>query len=184
MIEIRRFKPEDRDAVRQICIDVSSNPQMPEADRLWHYYLYNDYYTKYEPEHVFVAVDGDSVIGYVMASADPVKYRREMEADLLPKTAEVDESKAKQALKEMDEFELFSQEYQGHLHIDVLKEYQGQQVGTRLMKALIEQLQAEKVSGLMLGVSSSRPQAISFYKKQGFAVLDGNSYGYTMGIRL
>ena len=62
---IRPYRPEDRDRLRQICRETAAKPfqrtgRTLEAVTL----IYNDYFTAYEPDHIFVLVDeSDRAVG-------------------------------------------------------------------------------------------------------------------------
>ena len=52
------------------------------------------------------------------------------------------------------------------------------------MKAMLEELKAQNVKGVMLGVAKANERAVKFYQKMGFQVLEQDEGGYAMGIRL
>lgn len=83
---IRRYRPEDRDAVRAICADTGFLGQPIDTafeDReLFADYL-TSYYTDREPESTFVCEVGGEVKGYVMGSRFP-RRKEAYERRLLP----------------------------------------------------------------------------------------------------
>ena len=185
MITLRNVRMEDLDALHQIHQATSSNPnKTPEQ---WHlaYLKYVDYYPRFASETSFVACDeNDRPLGYLLCESDADRfvqkmneaYREEMDA-IVPGSCE-------QFLNSQSFMQTFKDQYPAHLHIDLLPSAQSMHLGGKLMKRLIEELKARNVPGLLLGVSKTRPQAIHFYKKHGFEVLEEEPFGYTMGLKL
>jgi len=76
---VRRFRPEDREAVRTICCETGflGRPIDPlfEDRELFADFL-TSYYTDYEPESSFVAEANDGrLVGYLIACCRPNRYR-------------------------------------------------------------------------------------------------------------
>ena len=69
---IRPYRPADRDRLRQICRETAAKPfqrtgRTLEAVTL----IYNDYFTAYEPDHIFVLADeSDQAVGYILCATD------------------------------------------------------------------------------------------------------------------
>lgn len=63
-------------------------------------------------------------------------------------------------------------DYPAHLHIDILPEFHGQGIGTRLMNTFEDHLLENGVTGVHLYTSSLNRKAVPFYKKMGYAVLE------------
>ncbi len=55
-----------------------------------------------------------------------------------------------------------------HLHINLLPEAQGGGNGRKLMRAALEQLRADGVSGIHLEVNRENLRAVGFYEVMGF----------------
>lgn len=73
-ITIRKFKPEDKEFIRKICCDNAFLGKPIEnvfEDRELFADFYTSYYINKEPEHIFVAVDKDNVVGYLISSTNP-----------------------------------------------------------------------------------------------------------------
>lgn len=68
---VRKFKDEDRDAVRKICHLTATAPAYVKNPELVAT-LYADYYTEFEPDGIFIlARDEDDVaVGYILSSLD------------------------------------------------------------------------------------------------------------------
>ena len=69
---IRPYRLADRDRLRQICRETAAKTfqrtgRTLEAVTL----IYNDYFTAYEPDHIFVLADeSDRAVGYILCAAD------------------------------------------------------------------------------------------------------------------
>jgi ribosomal protein S18 acetylase RimI-like enzyme len=159
--------------------------------------LFACYYTRYEPEHGFVAVDAvtDDVLGYLVGTADTAaqekRFRREMawkirlRAELVTHWRYPGTYKTFRGMwKMMGERSNpeFLHDYPAHLHIDILPEYHGQGIGTRLMKTFEDHLIEKGVPGVHLYTSSLNRKAVPFYKKMGYIVREEtkNSVGPTL----
>ncbi|MDP3143475.1 MAG: GNAT family acetyltransferase, partial [Candidatus Omnitrophota bacterium] len=67
-MNIRHFKPADRDAVRKICCDTAFMGEPAENffdDRKIFADVAISYYTDYEPESLFIAENEQEIIGYL-----------------------------------------------------------------------------------------------------------------------
>ena len=74
----------------------------------------------------------------------------------------------------LKELERFYPEYPAHIHIDILKEYTGNGVCSKLMQALFEVLKEEKVPGICVLVDTNNKRAVRFYEKMGFKAFEEN----------
>ena len=68
---------------------------------------------------------------------------------------ELDEVKAERFPNANRELERFYPEYLAHIHIDILEEYTGNGVCSKLMQALFEVLKEEKVPGICVLVDTN-----------------------------
>jgi len=71
--------------------------------------------------------------------------------------------------------------YPAEFHINLHPNIQRKGIGRILMNNLFTELVRQGVSGVTLGVGSQNPNAITFYQKMGFSVLEEDWWGYTMG---
>ncbi len=72
-------------------------------------------------------------------------------------------------------------EYPAHLHIDLLPSLQGKGYGKKMMKCFEFELVKRHCPGIHLGVDGRNHQAIGFYEKLGFIVLEEMPWGFRMG---
>lgn len=73
MLEIRRYRSNDREGVRSICVQTaflgnSILPQYSDFESLAD--MFTGYYTDNEPESAWVVVDGERVVGYLLGCLD------------------------------------------------------------------------------------------------------------------
>jgi hypothetical protein len=73
MLEIRRYRPEDRAGVRQVCVETaflgaSILPQYSDVESFAD--MFTGYYTDHEPESAWVVTDGERVLGYLLGCMD------------------------------------------------------------------------------------------------------------------
>ncbi len=169
-MKIREVRPEDRDTVREISLSVSTHPDKCGRELLYHYCMYCDYYVRNEQDTSFLAVDEDGrAAGYILCADDYESYHDGM----LEQYGDYAEQNGfgTYMVKEIAAYGELKYSYPAHLHIDVRAEYQGQGVGSMLMRHLIEVLKKKKVRGVMLGVRDDKTAANAFYRRHGFALL-------------
>ena len=142
------------------------------------------YFTDYEPESCFVAIDGTGVVGYVIGTKDAAAMRRVFDSRVLPRLV------ARAALGGVffrwknlkfivhsvggllkGEFSTFRglDEYPATLHINVDARSRRRNVGSALLEHYVEVLKREGVTGVHVSTMSER--ARSFFEKHGFRVL-------------
>ena len=78
-MQVRKYRPEDRDAVRAIC-KATAVPSFCQSDKKGEQvcWLFLDYFLDYEPEHALVAVEDERVVGYVCGSLDGPRFQEKM----------------------------------------------------------------------------------------------------------
>lgn len=185
MIGIRKYRPEDKSAVRKILVETSRLPVDTENDIKLLELLYNDYYIEVEPENCFVAVDeNDQAVGYIICAADYKKFRKLFFKFYLPEFKELGMNYYIQAITDVMGHALYARKYPAHLHINVLNVCQGQGTGTKLMDALKAELRAKGIKGLMLSCAADNDGAIRFYKRNLFKVKSVVAGGCIMAVEL
>ncbi|HUX39672.1 MAG TPA: GNAT family N-acetyltransferase [Rectinemataceae bacterium] len=74
-------------------------------------------------------------------------------------------------------------DYPACLHMNLLPDCQGQGAGTRLMRALLDELKKRGVPGIHLGTSDLNVKAVPFYKKMGFKLVRETEGEFWSGVR-
>lgn len=185
-MEVRPFRPEDREGVRRVCfatgymgdpIDWQWRDQASFAD------LFTAHYTDHEPESAQVVDLDGRVVGYLLGCRDsstvpdpaPMMARHLLRRGLLmrPGTAGVlwrsigDVALGRLRGHHLDT-ELTDPRWPAHLHINLLPEARGAGVGRRLMSGWLGQLRADGTAGCHLGTWAENEGAIAFFEANGF----------------
>lgn len=111
--------------------------------------------------------------GYILCAKDLKAYEKNASPYYLT-LKKLDEVKAERFPNANRELERFYPEYPAHIHIDILEEYTGNGVGSKLMQALFEVLKEEKVPGICVLVDTNNKRAVRFYEKMGFKAFEEN----------
>lgn len=189
MAELRPYRPEDRDAVYDICVRTadgggdargqwSTDDLMPD--------LFAGPYLFLEPELAFVVDDGGPV-GYVLGTRDTVAFAARLGREWTPRVA--DRYRHPPTRAEADLLAVLSSpdllvhpwaaDYPAHLHIDLLPSHQRQGWGRRL----IDRFRAEVGVPVHLGVLRTNTAARAFYDRYGFHQIDATDTVTHLGIR-
>lgn len=169
MIEIRKIKDSDKEALRQICLDTSSFDISKKNMKEFLYLMYNDYYTENEKDVCFAAVDeNDEPVGYLLCCKNYSIYEKIFNESYQKKIDSLGLKYAFMSRSEKSLHKKFSTQYPTHLHIDLTAKCRRQGVGTRLISSLKEELKAQNIHSIMLSCGSSNKAAVSFYEKNGF----------------
>lgn len=185
MVKIRPLKEKDKKACGNICI-VTAPPSFVDTERhrRRNLLLYCNYYTRMNG-HSFVAVnENDEAIGYIFCEPDYNRYKKEFKRVELKQLLKLGIASYAWGKSEIASAKMFSNEYPGHMHIDILPEYQRQGVGHMLVDALRAHLKEENVKGIHLGCGAKNEMGVSFYKKYGFAELARTPGGVTFGMKI
>lgn len=181
MINVRKYKISDKENVRKICYDNSSDNKLYRDNPKLLLTLFCDYYINEEPDNCFVAVnEKDEAIGYIICSENFNSY--------LKKYRPYMKKLLKMGFKHWID-KLFSnfrekktaQYYPAHLHIDIDNNYQRMGIGTKLLDALHKHLKEKSIAGIHLETGESNVKAVNFYNKYGFTRV-GN--GAVFGLNL
>ena len=165
---IRPCTADDRDAMREICIETSSMPLRDEKDRQLLLLTFCDSYIDYA-DCCFVAVDeNDRAIGYILGTSDTRQFFREYRKNVMPQIAQLGTKYAVTAHGMCALHRLCVLFAPAHLHIDLTASARRRGIGTALMNTLKEQLSAQGVKSVQLTCGSDNEAAISFYKRNGF----------------
>lgn len=187
-LSIRPYHPQDRKGLLKIAADTAffGDPiEIYLGDRNIFLDLFYVYYTDYEPEHTWVALNQDKVIGFLTGCFDTKVQRDTTLRKLVPRffwklilgKYRVD-SKAItygrrlwQAYRKGGNPSIDLALYPAHLHINVDKEWRGHGIGLRLMQSYLDQLLYAGVPGVHLETSSENEAACRLYNRVGFHLL-------------
>ena len=182
---LRTTTPADLDGARKINQAVSSHPDKTDDQWKLAFMKYVDYYPLFAPESSFVLEGEDGeILAYLFSEEDSMRFFSLLEKEFKPAMDALQPGAFEQFVESQQFMKDFYDEYPAHLHIAVLPKCQNQKAGSRLMEACLAKLKADGVKGVCLGVNKDRPQAIHFYEKNGFTVLDESELSQVMGKKL
>jgi GNAT superfamily N-acetyltransferase len=182
--EIRPYRPEDLDAVYDICVRTAarggdatgvylSDDLMPDA--------YAGPYLELTPELAFVVDDGGVVGGYVVGCADTAAFVAAYQDRWVPrltgKYPPPAESGSSAWLVEavLDPSRMLLPEVAGHpahLHIDLLPPYQGGGYGRALIETFLAAVAAAGAPAVHLSMDPGNTRAHGFYLHLGFRPIE------------
>ena len=190
---IRGYRLADRMAIRRICYDTAfleSAQKIIDDEEILTDFL-TLYYTDWEPESCFVAVENEEVIGYIIGTKDIKRMKNVMIFRIMPRlilkaffmTAFFKRKHLKflwftfkSFLKGDFNVPDISQEYPASLHINIQKDYRNSGFGLKLMECFLIYLSSQKIQGVQLGTMSE--QAKNFFLKQGFHVIFSRKHSH------
>lgn len=196
-LAIRSYRPDDLGELYEICLKTGDAGQdatgTMDAQLLGHFFAAP--YAVLEPGLAFVATADGKPCGYIVGTADSVKFEREARERWFPRIARqypprtnLDTSReavmirlVRTGYRAPD----LSRDYPAHLHVNLLPVAQGQGMGARLMDTFCGALRARNVPGVHLGVDRRNARALRFYPRLGFEVIDdGQPAAVYFGMKL
>ncbi|SCG49500.1 GNAT family N-acetyltransferase [Micromonospora halophytica] len=179
---IRRYRPEDHDAVYDICVRTAdaggdargryaSDDLMPD--------LFAGPYLHLEPDLAFVLTQHGRVVGYVIGTADTPAFVAGYRREWIPRLAHRYPAPARPPATPDDEMVALHHRpermllpelaaYPAHLHIDLLPEQQGRGHGRRLVETFLRAAADAGAAGLHVGMVTANVRARGFYDRLGF----------------
>jgi ribosomal protein S18 acetylase RimI-like enzyme len=136
-------------------------------------------YAFLEPDLTFVVDNGERAVGYVLGTADTVRFVEEYRSTWLPGLVERypapsgpprTPSEAMIELMHWPERMIIPAlaDYPAHLHIDLLPEYQRSGHGRALIHTFLNALRQKGVAAVHLGMVTANTAARAFYDRVGF----------------
>ncbi|MCM1114997.1 MAG: GNAT family N-acetyltransferase [Clostridium sp.] len=186
MYTVRKYKSSDRERLRYIAMETAWESYKKNADRRETVaILYNDYFTKYESDNIFVAVDEKDVpVGYVICSTNYDLFEKKNREEFLPKAMKLYKPIGLVHLMLMSTLKQIKYERRVHLHIDLLPEAQHQGLGTKLFDALSNHLYKNGYDYMAVCGVNRYAGSYIFYQKYGFVTYRNHLFGRaTLGIR-
>ncbi|MGX1369428.1 ribosomal protein S18 acetylase RimI-like enzyme [Streptomyces canus] len=180
---VRPYRPEDRDAVEDICVrtaHLGQDSRPHHKDPGVFPAAFASPYVHLEPELTFVLDDGaGQAVGYVLGTADTPRFVADYRAKWLPLVAgrypepgpephTADEGIV--ALLHHPERMLVPEVagFPAHLHIDLLPAWQGRGYGRALMETFLRALHERGVAAVHLCMVTANTPARAFYDRLGF----------------
>ena len=184
-VEIRPYRREDWAAVYQIAADTAfiGDPLERYLDNRQIFYdAFYRYYTELEPEHGWVACEGETVVGFLMGCLDTATQRRRLFREILPPVAwrlltgkysvgSRTRSYGWHLLQAALRGEIVHCDldlYPAHLHLNISAHSRGFGLGRRLMLVYLDQLGRLGVPGVHLSTTDRNYAACHLYESMGF----------------
>lgn len=189
-IEIRGYKKSDFKDIINICYKTGYNgedlSELGEFEDIKLFgYIFCAYYPMYESENIFVAIDKETVVGYIMGSKNSKLQEEQYKKKMIWKIAVrlifhtiwvhpesyqsvkyfIKNSNYHNAPKNLYE------EYPAHFHINILNEYQHMGIGSLLINKFEEYIRNNDIKGVHLRTSNMNKKAIPFYRKNGYELI-------------
>ncbi|MBT2483258.1 MULTISPECIES: GNAT family N-acetyltransferase [unclassified Microbacterium] len=197
MSSIRPYRPADRAAVSEICVQTADAggdaTGILSDDSLWGDLFAVPYVERHPDLAWVVETDDGRAIGYIVATDDTDAFYTWFRDEWWPTRSAAHPRPAEIVTREdrmvdygytrMPGIEPNAAEYPAHLHIDLLPETQGQGLGRRLMETLFAELTRRGVSGLHLGIDPNNVGAAAFYERLGMTRLPAAPGAQSYGVR-
>lgn len=174
-IQIRRYDPRDRAAVRAIACD-TADVEFPDREILAD--LLTRYYTDIAPEATWVAEADGTLAGYLSGCLDTRRYLRVMGMRIVPAALlrAIGRGSFRRLWALMPPKADFHRariltDYPAHLHINLRADCRGQGGGGQLMQQFLQQAKQAGVVGIHAGVSEQNMAARRFFERFGFVPL-------------
>lgn len=170
MYSIRKYIPSDKERLRFICKETTdeankNNTALLESIPI----IFNDYFTEYEPDNIFVAVNDDNIpVGYVICSTDIALFRKKMLSEFSKRVRITHSSSLPLLYATVIAVYITKKQYRTHLHIDLLPEAQRKGLGTKLIDALCTHLASKDIKNVSVMTVSKKSMGYRFYCKYGF----------------
>lgn len=181
-MEIRKARPEDRQALFDICLktaragldgtDLYTRPELPGL-------LWAVPYLALEPDLAFVLAEDESVFGYVVGTADTDRFRERLDTEFLPPWRErlrdfvpvtPQDVSVIDRIQEVERTPAaITANYPAHLHINLLPQAQRRGFGRRMIETELAALAAAGAPRIHLGVSLGNDAGLAFYGSLGFS---------------
>ena len=170
MYTIRKYKPSDKERLRFICKETTWDDNKTDENKLDSIaVIYNDYFTEYEPENIFVAVNEDDIpVGYVICSSNFALFKEKMLSDIKNRVKNTYAPSLLIFYATLISVMITKKPYRTHLHIDILPEAQRTGLGTKLIDALCAHLKEKNIRNVSVLTIDTGSMGYKFYTKYGF----------------
>ena len=198
MVTLRRYRPDDLEALYDICLVTGAagqdaTPLHNDGKLIGH--IYAAPYGVLEPEWAMVAEDDDGVAGYIVGTPDTEAFAARLEREWWPALREryrdpslelTDADRQRIATicdPRANPAELVAQ-YPAHIHMNLRRDCAARAWALALLQRWIEQARAAGVTGIHLGASAANTGGIAFWQKGGFVPLRAEWRSVWFGMKL
>jgi ribosomal protein S18 acetylase RimI-like enzyme len=189
MAEIRAVRPNDLDALYQICLVTGAGGEDARAlyrDTKLLGHVYAAPYAILSPRSVFVVEDTVGTGGYIVGASDTREFETRLEAEWWPGLRRLYNDPASEPRAGWSRDQLMAykihhpdrtsneivEPYPSHLHINLLPHLRGTGIGRQLMERWLATVREMGSHGAHLAVGPANRRAIRFYRACGFFELE------------
>ncbi|WP_137151523.1 GNAT family N-acetyltransferase [Devosia sp. FKR38] len=198
MVILRAYRPDDLDALYDICLttaDAGKDASADYSDPQLVGHIYAAPYGVVEPERVILAEDEMGVAGYIVGTFDTPAFAAKLEQQWWPAlraryaapspdwTAADRQRVAGIKAPEVHPADLVAT-YPAHIHMNLRARLRGQGVGTQLLQRWVAEARAAGVPGIHLGASTANTGGVAFWTRSGFGPLIDTGRSVWMGMTL
>lgn len=173
MYSIRKYTPSDKIRLRFICKETTDEANKKNQNLLESIaIIFNDYFTEYEPDNIFVAVNDENIpVGYVICATNIPLFRKKMLSEFSKRVRIIHPASIPLLLATVIAVYITKKHYRTHLHIDLLPEAQRKGLGTKLIDALCSHLASKDIKNVSVMTISKKSMGYKFYCKYGFRTI-------------
>lgn len=166
---IRPYKKTDKERLRYICKETAFEPYKKDPNKLESVpIMFNDYFTEYEPEYIFVIVNkSDEAVGYIICSANYEQFMEKHKTIYTERLLQVAPDEVNFINGFMECLEKIK-DRPIHIHMDMLPECQRQGFGTRLIHTLCDKLKADGHNHISVCCGNRNAASYALCVKLGF----------------
>lgn len=187
---IRKYHPKDRQVIRTLCCNTAYFGESCEsffADGKLLADLIMKYNTDYEPEHIWVAEYEGKIVGYISACFNEARYSWIMLSKIIPFTfvkalirGKIWSMKTYRLIvynlkcffsKETNLVKIDHERFPVHIHQNIKQGFRSKGIGSRLLIALLNEVEANKLPGIRFRALRQQP-SFPFFEKYGFKQID------------
>ncbi|GLZ28432.1 hypothetical protein Lesp02_06220 [Lentzea sp. NBRC 105346] len=188
---IRPYRPDDLDALYEICLHTGNGGrgaahEFDDPRLLGHAFAAP--YAALHPELAFVSADGEGVSGYVLGALDTTAFEDRLEREWWPAARErypLSDNRVVQHIHSPPRTDpALVERFPSHLHVNLLARTRGLGLGGALVDTLLEALQDHGSRGVHLFVRHHNVHAIGFYRHLGFTEVDETPEKLAFGMPL
>lgn len=180
MVVLRPYRPDDLDALYDICLVTGDSgqdatPLHNDGQLIGH--IYAAPYGVLEPNNVFVAEDDGGVAGYVVGTHDTGAFEARLEREWWPALRERYARVPDAELTPADRQRIAAirdpgaapadlvEPYPAHIHMNLLPRLRGQRIGTGLLQLWVAQAREAGVKGIHLGANTANTGGVAFWSR-------------------
>lgn len=198
MVTLRPYRPDDLDALYDICLVTGAagqdaTPLHNDGKLIGH--IYAAPYGVLEPDWAMVAEDDDGVAGYIVGTPSTDAFAARLEREWWPalreqyaaptfEPTEADRGRIATIMRPGGNPAELVAEYPAHIHMNLRSRLRGQGVGLALLQHWVEQARNAGVPGIHLGASATNTGGMAFWQKGGFVPLERNERSVWFGMKL